>query len=144
MLKLVGLIYWGGVWFYWRAKWEPLCTLIKNHFFLGFNMHFVTYQHNLKFYIFVLLINDNLTLKKGKGCGTRPLSSELAVLISVSSSFRQEVQWGDEGQPSFAFAHPSCLPSPYFSRYPFGAGSTLAELSELRHWPRPKPNNWVQ
>ena len=29
---------------------------------------------------------------------------------------------GPVGQPSYAFAHPSCLPSPYFSRYPFRAG----------------------
>ena len=29
--------------------------------------------------------------------------------------------------------HPSCLPSPDFSRYPFRAGSTLAKLTESRH-----------
>ena len=36
---------------------------------------------------------------------------------------------GDEGQPSCAFAHPSCLPSQDFSRYIFRAGSTLVELT---------------
>ena len=37
------------------------------------------------------------------------------------------------GQPSYALAHPSCLPSPHFSRYPFRAGLTLAELTESHH-----------
>ena len=36
---------------------------------------------------------------------------------------------GGLGQPSCVFAHPSCLPSPDFSRYPFKAGSILAELT---------------
>ena len=40
---------------------------------------------------------------------------------------------GGGGQPSCDFAHPSCLPSPDFSRYPFRAGSTLAKLTEPRH-----------
>ena len=40
---------------------------------------------------------------------------------------------GVGGQPSCACAHPSCLPSPDFSRYPFRAGSTLAKLTESRH-----------
>ena len=57
------------------------------------------------------------------------------MLISVSWPFSQEVQWGVGGQPSCTFAHPSCLPSPDFSRYPFKAGSTLAKLTESRHWP---------
>jgi hypothetical protein len=30
---------------------------------------------------------------------------------------------------------------PDFSRYPFRAGSTLAELTGSHHWPRSKPNN---
>jgi hypothetical protein len=34
----------------------------------------------------------------------------------------------------------SCFP-PDFSRYPFRAGSTLAELTWSHHWPRSKPNN---
>jgi hypothetical protein len=36
--------------------------------------------------------------------------------MSVSWPFSQEVQWGVGGQPSCAFPHPSCLPSPDFSR----------------------------
>ena len=45
-------------------------------------------------------------------------------------------------QPSFAFAHLSCLPSPDFSRYSFRAGSTLAELTESHHWP-PSQTKWL-
>ena len=40
---------------------------------------------------------------------------------------------GGWGQPSCAFAHPSCLPSPDFYRYPFRAGSTLANLTWSHH-----------
>ena len=40
---------------------------------------------------------------------------------------------GVGGQPSCAFAHPSCLPSPDFSRYPIRAGSTLAKLTGSHH-----------
>ena len=43
------------------------------------------------------------------------------------------MEGGPGDQPSCAFAHPSCLPSPNFPKYPFRAGSTLAKLTESRH-----------
>ena len=46
---------------------------------------------------------------KGKECGTRPLKSKPAMLISVSRPFSQEVQWGVRGHPVLSHTLPTYL-----------------------------------
>ena len=64
----------------------------------------------------------------------------LVAPISVSYPFRQEVRWV-VGRAIPCFCLPGLLTASDLSRYPFRAGSTLAELAESRHWPSVRPKN---